>query len=39
MRESPPATMDDILVKILVVAGSCEVIVLLLTWYMGEPDD
>ena len=28
--------MDDILLKILVVAGSCEVMVLLLTWYLCD---
>jgi hypothetical protein len=31
--------VDDLLLKILVVAGSCEVMVLVLTWYFGDPDE
>jgi hypothetical protein len=31
--------VDDLLLKILVVAGSCEVMVLMLTWYLCDPDD
>jgi hypothetical protein len=31
--------VDDILVKFLVLLGSCEVLVLVLTWYACEPDD
>lgn len=31
--------MDDILVKVAVLVGSCVVTVLLLTWYTSEPDD
>jgi len=31
--------VDDLLLKILVVAGSCEVMVLMLTWYLCDSDD
>lgn len=31
--------MDDILLKILVVVGSGEVMVLLATWYLCDSDD
>ena len=31
--------MDDILLKLLVVIGSCEVMVLVLTWYLCDSDD
>jgi hypothetical protein len=31
--------VDDLLVKILVVVGSCEVMVLMLTWYLCDSDD
>jgi len=31
--------VDDIIVKILVVVGSCEVLVLLMTWYLCNSDD
>jgi len=30
--------VDDILLKLLIVAGSCEVMVLLLTWYVCDVD-
>jgi len=30
--------VDDILLKVLMVAGSCEVMVLLLTWYICDVD-
>lgn len=31
--------MDDVFVKVLVVLGSCVVMVLVLTWYLCDPDD
>ena len=31
--------MDDILLKLLVVISSCEVLVLVLTWYLCDSDD
>jgi hypothetical protein len=31
--------VDDLLLKIIVVAGSCEVMALLLTWYLCDPED
>jgi len=30
--------VDDIVLKLVVVAGSCEVMVLLLTWYICAAD-
>jgi hypothetical protein len=30
--------VHDILVKILVVVGSCEVLVLITTWYLCDTD-
>jgi hypothetical protein len=31
--------VDDLLVRIAVVVGSCEVLVLLLTWYLCDLDE
>jgi hypothetical protein len=31
--------MEDTLVRVLVVLGACEIMVLLLTWYGSGPDD
>jgi hypothetical protein len=31
--------VDDIILKIVVLVGSCEVMVLLLTWYICDLDD
>jgi hypothetical protein len=31
--------VEDILVKFVVVVGSCLALVLLLAWYTCEPDD
>jgi hypothetical protein len=32
-------TADDLLVKVTVLAGSCVVMLLLLMWYVYDPDD
>ena len=31
--------MDDVLVKFFVLGGSCVALVLILLWYVSEPDD
>jgi hypothetical protein len=31
--------VDDLLLKIIVVAGACEVMVVLLTWYLCDLDE
>jgi hypothetical protein len=31
--------VDDVLAKVLVVLGSCVMMVLALVWYVSDPDD
>ena len=33
------AIVDDVFVKVLVVLGSCVILMLTLAWYLSEPDD
>jgi hypothetical protein len=31
--------MNDLLVQAIVLGGSCVVMLLMLTWYFGDPED